>query len=93
MTNAGLQQRAIVFAISPENRYRGANVGLSEFLGTVSAMNEHGLAFGEMGGLWPGVWDGKPKSFLIRGMKEQCIPLKKRSSFCKTARELANFFI
>jgi hypothetical protein len=41
-------------------------------VGTVTAMNEHGLAIGEMGGRGEGDWDGMPMSFLLREVMERC---------------------
>jgi hypothetical protein len=92
MTNAGLQQRAVVFAITPEDGYRWVNVGFAGFLGTVTAMNEHGLAVGEMGGASPGDWDGKPMSFLLREMMETCKTVDEAVAFLERTPRTCEFY-
>lgn len=92
MTNAGLQERAVVFAISPKRGYKWVNVGFAGFLGTVTAMNEKGLTVGEMGGSQPGHWDGKPMSFLLREMMENCATLSEAVDFLKNAKRTCEFY-
>ena len=47
------------------------SLGYAGFLGTVTAMNEKGLAIGEMGGRGDGQWDGVPMSLLLRDVMER----------------------
>ena len=47
------------------------SLGYAGFIGTVTAMNEKGLAIGEMGGRGEGDWDGMPMSFLLRDVMER----------------------
>ena len=46
-------------------------LGYAGFVGTVTAMNEKGLAIGEMGGGGQGHWDGVPMSLLLRDVMER----------------------
>jgi hypothetical protein len=71
ITRLGLQYHAVVFIIKAEGSYAFANVGYAGFIGSVSGMNEHQVAFGEMGGRGEGDWDGMPMAFLMREGLEQ----------------------
>ncbi|MBN2093274.1 hypothetical protein JW964_26860 [candidate division KSB1 bacterium] len=66
ITEMGLQFHAVVFIYKPDNFNAFANVGYAGFIGSVSGMNEHQVAFGEMGGRGEGDWDGMPMGFLMR---------------------------
>jgi hypothetical protein len=66
MTRLGLQYHAVVFILNPDDGYAHANIGYAGFVGSVSGMNEHQVAFGEMGGRGEGDWDGMPMGFLMR---------------------------
>ena len=63
---AGLQFKAVVYIYDPEPGHAFANIGYAGFIGSVSGMNEHQVAFGEMGGRGDGDWDGMPMGFLMR---------------------------
>jgi hypothetical protein len=71
MRDIGLQTSACVTVYAPENRNAWISAGYAGFLGTVTAMNERGLAVGEMGGRGEGNWDGVPMSFLLRDIMER----------------------
>lgn len=66
----GLEESAIVMIMNPSAGYRWVNVGYAGFTGTVTAMNECGVAIGEMGGDGWGDWDGKPMAQLMREVME-----------------------
>jgi len=72
MRDIGMQNFSTVMVFMPQ----GHNIWLSEsfagFIGTVTAMNEKGLAMGEMGGHGEGKWDGLPMSFMMRRVMEEC---------------------
>jgi hypothetical protein len=92
MTNVGLQDNAVVFAITPENGFRWVNVGFAGFIGTVTAMNEKKLVIGEMGGQMPGDWDGKPMSFLLREIMEKCETVEQAVDFLKNTPRTCEFY-
>ncbi|MGO8751331.1 MAG: C45 family autoproteolytic acyltransferase/hydolase [Thermoguttaceae bacterium] len=73
MRDIKLQDAAVVMVFMPEGEHHNAwmNLGYAGFLGTVTAMNEKGLAIGEMGGRGEGNWDGMPMSFLLRDVMER----------------------
>ena len=71
MRDIGLQDYACLTVFIPEKKNAWISAGYAGFLGTVTAMNERGLAVGEMGGRGEGQWDGMPMSFLLRDIMER----------------------
>ena len=55
----------------PDGRNAWLTVGYGGFIGTVTAINEKGLAVGEMGGRGEGNWDGCPMTLLLRDIMER----------------------
>lgn len=71
MRDIKLQDAAVVQVFLPQGHHRWLSHGYAGFIGTVTAMNEPGLAVGEMGGRGEGQWDGTPMSFLLRDIMER----------------------
>lgn len=71
MRDIGLQETAVVGVFLPRDHHAWMTLGYAGFIGTVTAMNERGLAVGEMGGRGEGKWDGMPMSFLLRDIMER----------------------
>ncbi|NOY43478.1 MAG: hypothetical protein GXP26_16790 [Planctomycetes bacterium] len=71
MRDINLQGMSAVVVFMPEKHHHWMSLGYAGFIGTVTAMNEHGLAIGEMGGKGEGLWDGMPMSFLLRDVMER----------------------
>jgi len=71
MRDIHLQDCAAVVVFIPEGRNAWMSLGYAGFVGTVTAMNEQGLAIGEMGGGGLGDWDGVPMSYLLRDVMER----------------------
>ena len=71
MRDIGLQDSAVVAVFLPDGYNAWMTLGYAGFIGTVTAMNEKGLAVGEMGGRGEGNWDGMPMSFLLRDIMER----------------------
>lgn len=67
----GLEQSAVVSVFQPDHGNAWVNVGYAGFIGSVTAMNEKGVAIGEMGGRGEGEWDGKPMAQLVREVMER----------------------
>ncbi|MDD5697110.1 MAG: C45 family autoproteolytic acyltransferase/hydrolase [Victivallaceae bacterium] len=72
MTDIRLQDHAALMVFMPAGYNNWVSIGFAGFVGTVTAMNEKGLAMGEMGGDGQGRWDGLPMSFLMRRIMEEC---------------------
>jgi hypothetical protein len=66
-----LQEAAAVAVFMPDDHHAWMTLGYAGFVGTVTAMNEKGLAVGEMGGRGEGDWDGLPMTFLLREIMER----------------------
>ncbi|MEN6407754.1 MAG: C45 family autoproteolytic acyltransferase/hydrolase [Thermoguttaceae bacterium] len=71
LRDVDLQTAAVVQVFMPEGRHAWISHGYAGFIGSVTAMNERGLAMGEMGGRGEGRWDGLPMSLLIRDVMER----------------------
>ncbi len=71
MRDIRLQDAATVTVFMPDGYNAWVSLGYAGFVGTVTAMNEKGLAIGEMGGRGEGDWDGMPMSFLLREVMER----------------------
>ncbi len=82
MADINLQKFAVLQVFMPDEFHAWLSVGYASFLGTVTAINEHGLAIGEMGGGGEGHWDGMPMTFLLRDIMERA----------KTVREAVEIF-
>lgn len=71
MRDINLQGCAVVQVFIPEGRHAWMSLGYAGLVGTVTAMNEAGLAVGEMGGGGEGHWDGMPMTLLLREIMER----------------------
>ena len=71
MRDIDLQTAALVQVFVPEGYNAWMSLGYGGFVGTVTAMNEKGLAIGEIGGRGEGLWDGMPMSLLLRDVMER----------------------
>lgn len=68
----GLQDNSTIYIFIPKDQNAWVSVSYAGFIGTVTAMNEKGLAIGEIGGDGVGKWDGLPMAFLMRRICEEC---------------------
>ncbi|MDA3925792.1 MAG: C45 family autoproteolytic acyltransferase/hydrolase [Kiritimatiellae bacterium] len=71
MRDINLQKYTLVQVFIPKDGYAWISLGYASFLGSVTAMNEHGLAIGEMGGHSDESWNGMPMTFLMREIAER----------------------
>jgi hypothetical protein len=75
MKGVGLEQNAVVIVHQPDYGNAWVNLSYVGFVGSVTAMNEKGIAIGEMGGGGEGEWDGKPMAELMREVMERASTL------------------
>lgn len=71
MRDIGFQDMATVTVFMPDEGNTWMSLGYAGLVGTVTAMNEKGLAIGEIGGRGEGDWDGVPMTFLLRDIMER----------------------
>ncbi len=71
--DAGFQKCAAVIVYMPAQGNAWMSLGYAGFIGTVTAMNEKGLAVGEKGNgaAGPANWNGMPMTFLLRDVMER----------------------
>jgi hypothetical protein len=94
MRDINLQGSACVQVFMPEGRNRWMSLGYAGFIGTVTAMNEKGLAIGEMGGRGEGDWDGLPMSLLLRDVMERAATVEEGLDILsKTPRTCEYFYV
>lgn len=75
-TDSRLQEHAVVIIAEPEGQNAFANVSFAGFIGSVTGLNDEGVAIGEMGGGGQLFWAGEPMSFLVRRVLEETASLE-----------------
>lgn len=92
MRDIDLQTAAAVVVFMPEGRNAWMSLGYAGFAGTVTAMNEKGLAIGEMGGRGEGDWDGMPMSFLLRDVMERASTVEEALQILRTTPRTCEYY-
>lgn len=92
MRDIGLQTCAALMVFRPKNQYSWISHGYAGFIGTVTAMNEKGLAIGEMGGRGEGKWDGLPMSFLLRDVAERAANVTEALDIMRAAPRTCEYY-
>ena len=92
MRDIDLQDYAAVVIFMPDRGYRWMSLGYAGFLGSVTAMNEKGLAIGEMGGGGQGHWDGTPMSLLVRRIMEEAASVDEAIAIFRAARRTCEYY-
>ncbi len=92
MTNAGLQEHAVLMIVEPDGQHAFMNVGYAGFMGSITGMNEQQIAIGEMGGGGQGHWDGMPMTLLIRDALERASTLTEALSIFKNTPRTCEYY-
>jgi len=92
MAEIGLQDGALVTVFMPEGGHKWMSLGYAGFIGTVTAMNEHGLSIGEMGGRGEGQWDGTPMSLLLRDVMERAATVDEALAILRAAPRTCQYY-
>lgn len=87
-----LQSAATVTVFMPEDHQNWMSLGYAGFVGTVTAINEKGLAVGEMGGRGEGDWDGVPMSFLLRDIMERATTAEEALDILRGAPRTCEYY-
>lgn len=92
MRDIQLQDAAAVVVFMPKGYNTWMSLGYAGFIGTVTAMNEKGLAIGEMGGRGEGDWDGLPMSLLLRDIMERADNVEQALELMQSARRTCEYY-
>jgi len=92
MRDINLQAGAAVVVFMPRGRHKWISLGYAGFIGTVTAMNEKGLAVGEMGGRGEGDWDGVPMTFLLRDIMERASTVEEALEILRNCRRTCEYY-
>ncbi|GAB6167343.1 hypothetical protein JCM19992_33430 [Thermostilla marina] len=92
MRDIGLQNASVVTVFRPDGYHTWMSVGYAGFVGTVTAMNEKGLAVGEMGGRGEGLWDGTPMSLLLRDVMERAENVDQAVDILRRAKRTCEYY-
>jgi len=92
MRDINLQSGAAVQVFQPAGRYAWMSHGYGGFIGTVTAMNEKGLAIGEMGGRGEGNWDGLPMTLLLREVMERAATVDEAIDIIRTSQRTCEYY-
>ncbi len=88
----GLQDSSTIIVFMPKGHYAWISVSYSGFCGAVTAMNEKGLAIGEMGGGGEGKWDGLPMAFMMRRVAEECSTVDEALALMKSVPLTCDYY-
>lgn len=92
MRDINLQAGAAVVLFMPAGRHAWMSVGYAGMVGTVTAMNEKGLAVGEMGGRGEGKWDGMPMCYLLREIMERAATVEEALAILKATPRTCEYY-
>ena len=98
MRDIGMQDWATLIVFMPtetiDDKPLNAWISVSYpgFLGTVTCMNEQGLALGEMGGGGEGKWDGLSMTFLMRRIMEECATVDEALALMKSTPLTCDYY-
>jgi hypothetical protein len=92
MRDINLQGMAAVVVFMPQDFNKWMSLSYAGFIGTVTAMNEHGLAVGEMGGRGEGDWDGMPMSYLLRDVMERASTVEEALEIVRTTPRTCEYY-
>lgn len=92
MRDINLQGAAVVTVFGPRGYHAWISAGYAGLIGTVTAMNERGLAVGEMGGGGEGDWDGIPMTFLLRDVMERAATVDEAVAIIRAAPRTCHYY-
>ncbi|MBR3218632.1 MAG: hypothetical protein IKF77_01820 [Thermoguttaceae bacterium] len=98
MRDLGIYAYAGLFVLIPTETLDGRplnkwiSVSYAGSVGSVTCMNEKGLAIGEKGGGGERKWDGLPMSFLMRRMMEECSTVEEAIALMKSVPLTCDYY-
>ncbi len=93
IVDAGFQECACVIVRMPDGGNAWMSLGYAGFIGTVTAMNEKGLAIGEKGNgaAAPANWNGMPMTFLLRDVAERAANVQEALDIIRTTPRTCDY--
>lgn len=88
----GLQKTAVLMVERPDDGIPFLNVTYAGFVGSVTGMNAHKIAVGEIGGQGYGSWDGIPMAFLMRQILERSSNLEDAKDILLSSPRTCEYF-
>jgi len=92
MRDINLQKHALVQVWMPAGHHAWMSLGYAGFIGSVTCMNEKGLAIGEMGGRGEGKWDGMPMNFLLREVMERAATVREAVEIMRATPRTCEYY-
>lgn len=98
MHDIGMQDWATLIVYMPSEKIDDKplnawiSVSYPGFLGSITCMNEHGLAMGEMGGGGEGKWDGLSMTYLMRRVMEECSTVDEALALMKSTPLTCDYY-
>ncbi len=92
-TDGDFQKSACIVVFMPEGHNAWMSLGYAGLLGTVTAMNEKGLAIGEKGNGGEGLehWNGMPMTFLLRDIMERASTVREALDIFRTTPRTCDY--
>lgn len=87
-----LQETAVLMFVKPNEGASFVNVSYAGFIGSVTGMNSHKIAMGEIGGDGYGNWNGIPMSFLIRDILERATTLEEARNILTSSPRTCEYY-
>ena len=92
LRGVGLEENALIVVYKPSYGNAWVNIGYAGFTGSVTAMNEHHISIGEMGGGGEGNWDGKPMAQLVREVMERATTLEEAIDIMRAGPRTCEYY-
>lgn len=98
MRDFGIYAYAGLFVFLPTEKVNGralnnwVSLSYASMAGSVTCMNEKGLAIGEKGGGGERKWDGLPMTFLMRRMMEECSTVDEAIALMKSVPLTCDYY-
>lgn len=92
MTDAGLQNSAVVMIVEPDGANAFMNISYAGSIGSITGMNEKQITIGEMGGKGQGFWDGMPMPLLIRETLEKATTFEDAQKIFKDTKRTCEYY-
>lgn len=88
----GIQNSAVLIVAAPEGKIPFVNLSYAGFIGSVTGMNQKGIAIGEIGGQGYGDWNGVPMACLMRLILEKAESLEEAKAILENSARTCEYY-